>query len=147
MQSQSISYNNYFTTPAPLNNWLWYVVAQSDSGYFIGYRSVFENKPIDFQYFPRQHDLLFQVKDSSQVQQLIRFSQGYYTVEQWNDTLVFNDLRFGQIVGWHDPKEKFAFHYYLDFPDEDNRLVVQRGRFARWNQETLKSLIRRIRAK
>ncbi|HEY0732729.1 MAG TPA: metal-dependent hydrolase, partial [Chitinophagaceae bacterium] len=65
--------------------------------------------------------------------------------EQWNDTLVFNDLRFGQIVGWHDPRERFAFHYYLGHDEEDNRLVVQRGRFARWNEESLSSLIRKIK--
>jgi len=30
------------------------------------------------------------------VMDLKTFSQGYYTVEKWKDTLVFNDLRFGQ---------------------------------------------------
>jgi len=78
------------------------------------------------------------------VQRLIRFSQQFYTMEQWNDTLVFNDLRFGQVIGWADPKEKFAFHYYLK-PDADNRLVVQRGRFAKWDKEAVKKLFQRIR--
>ena len=35
-REQQIGYNSYFTTPTPLNNWLWYVVAANDSGYQIG---------------------------------------------------------------------------------------------------------------
>jgi inner membrane protein len=44
LSEQKISYTDYFTTPTPLNNWLWYVVAKNDSGYNIGYRSVFDTK-------------------------------------------------------------------------------------------------------
>jgi inner membrane protein len=56
---------------------------------------------------------------------------------------VFNVLRFGQVVGWHDPYEKFAFHYFLDRPGS-NELVTQRGRFERWNRETISSFWRKI---
>jgi inner membrane protein len=64
-------------------------------------------------------------------------------VEQWSDTLVLNDLRFGQIIGWQNPREKFVFHFFLEHPD-DNRLVVQRGRFAKWDWGVAKGLMRRI---
>ena len=78
------------------------------------------------------------------LQQLIRFSQHYYTVEKWGDTLVFNDLRFGQIIGWQNPSAKFAFHYFLQQPT-NNKLVVQRGRFAGWNEESAAYLWKRIK--
>ncbi|MFZ4770227.1 MAG: hypothetical protein ACOYLO_08610 [Ferruginibacter sp.] len=81
---------------------------------------------------------------SENLQKLIRFSQQFYTVEKWNDTLVFNDLRFGQIIGWQYPKGKFVFYYFLQYPEE-NKLVVQRGRFAGWNQQTAISLFLRIK--
>lgn len=77
------------------------------------------------------------------VQQLIRFSQQFYTVEKWSDTLVFNDLRFGQVIGWTNPKAKFSFHYFLKYPAA-NRLVVQRGRFEGWDWQTAKVLWRRV---
>jgi inner membrane protein len=145
LKDQNIAYDRYFTTPAPLQNWLWFVVAGNDSGYHVGYRSVFDSKKeIVFQYFPKNDTLLSPVKDKPEVQRLVRFSQQFYTVEQWNDTLVFNDLRFGQIIGWVDPLEKFAFHYYLK-EGADNRLVVQRGRFAKWDWNVLKTFYRRIR--
>jgi len=141
---QEIPHEHFFTTPAPLQNWLWYVVAGNDSGYFVGFRSLFDKeKQIRFQYFPRNDTLLKEVSDHENLQKLIRFSQGYYTVEKWNDTLVFNDLRFGQMLGWEHPRGHFVFHYYIQHPD-DNRLVVQRGRFAGWNKEVVSGLIRRI---
>jgi inner membrane protein len=144
MQKQHVTYTRYFTTPAPLQNWLWYVVAGTDSGYHVGLHSVFDKKKeIAFQYFPRNDYLLTPISDMEDVQQLIRFSQQFYTVEKWSDTLVFNDLRFGQVIGWQNPKAKFAFHYFLKYPGA-NQLVVQRGRFEGWNWQTVKTLWRRI---
>jgi len=145
LQKQQIRYTKYFTSPAPLQNWLWYVVAGNDSGYHVGFRSIFDNKKeISFQYFPCNDSLLRPVEDHEDLQRLIRFSKKYYTVEKWGDTLVFNDLRFGQIIGWENPKGKFVFHYFLQHPD-DNKLVVQRGRFEGWNRQTALNLVKRIR--
>jgi inner membrane protein len=142
---QHIVYIRYFTTPAPLQNWLWYVVAGTDSGYYVGLRSVFDSKKeIAFQYFSRNDFLLRPFKDDKAVQQLIRFSQQFYTAEKWGDTLVFNDLRFGQIAGWQNPAARFAFHYYVQYPLQ-NKLVVQRGRFKDWNRQTVRSLLHRIK--
>ncbi|HSN59483.1 MAG TPA: metal-dependent hydrolase [Ferruginibacter sp.] len=145
LQKQQISYTRYFTTPAPLQNWLWYVVAGNDSGYYVGFRSIFDKKKdIDFQYFPRNESLIKPMKDHKDLQELIRFSQQFYTVENWNDTLVFNDLRFGQIIGWQYPRGKFVFYYFLQHPD-DNTLLVQRGRFTGWNKQTAKYFVQRIK--
>lgn len=142
---QNINHMRYFTTPAPLQNWLWYVVAGDNNGYHVGFRSVFDSKDtMSFQYFPRNDSMLAPVKKDKDLLQLIRFSQQFYTVEKYSDTLVFNDLRFGQVIGWQDPHEKFAFHYFLQLPGE-NTLVVQRGRFAKWDKQVVKTLLRRIR--
>lgn len=144
-RKQQITYNNYFTTPTPLNNWLWYVVAANDSGYNIGYRSLFDKeRKIDFHFIPKNDQLLKQVSDHEDLQKLIRFSKGFYAAQQWNDTLVFNDLRFGQMIGWKNPEARFAFHYFLQHPGE-NDLVVQRGRFAGWNKEAFITLLKRIK--
>lgn len=142
---QQISYQRYFTTPAVLNSWLWFIVLEDTSGFHVGYRSVFDKqKKLELGYFPRNEELLSEIDHLTQVQQLKKFSQNYYTIEKWNDTLVFNDLRFGQIIGWQEPKEHFVFHYFLSYPN-DNTLVVQRGRFAKWNKSTSVNLIRRIK--
>jgi inner membrane protein len=142
---QHIAYISYFTTPTPLNNWLWYVVASSDSGYYIGYRSLFDKeRKIDFRFVSRNDSLLEPLKDHEDLQKLLQFSKGYYTIERRNDTLVFNDIRFGQIIGWKDPAAPFAFYYFLGHPDK-NKLIVQRGRFARWDRSALNALLKRIK--
>lgn len=145
LEDKNITYTRYFTTPAPFQNWLWYIVAGDDSGYHVGYRSVFDRKKdIDFHFFPRNDSLLVPTLDHESLHKLIRFSQQFYTIEKWDNTLVFNDLRFGQMMGWEDPKGKFVFHYYLQEPLE-NLLVVQRGRFKGWSWRSADSMIQRIK--
>ncbi len=145
LREQGIDSNHYFTTPTPFNSLLWFVVANSDSGSFVGYRSVFDKQPtIDFHFFARQDSLLQLASSQDEVNRLKRFSQGFYTVELKGDTLIFNDLRFGQMIGWQLPQAGFVFHYYLQ-PGLDNHLVLQRGRFANWDWTATESLIKRIK--
>lgn len=145
LSSENIEYKRYFTTPTALNNLLWYCVVEGDSGYYIGYRSVFDTSDvISLTHFKQNRSLLNGVEEDQELSNLLRFSNGYYTVEKVSDALVFNDLRFGRIAGWENKKTEFAFHYYLQRPGE-NLLVVQRGRLAEWNFETMKSMAYRIR--
>lgn len=144
LQAQHHPYTRYFSTPTPLNNWLWYVVAEDSGGFYTGYRSMFDHQPTQFRFQPKARRLLKPFMNDPDVHYLLRFCQGYYTVEEWGDTVVFNDLRFGEMRGWEDPKARFVFHYFLQRPGE-NRVVVQRGRFAGWDRRTLRIFIRRIR--
>jgi inner membrane protein len=144
LKAQNIAFTRYLTTPTAFNNLLWYCVAESDSGFYIGYRSVFDRSAkIEFQFFARNRSLLASIESQDDVKNLVRFSKGYYTVESRKGNLVFNDLRFGRIAGWENPEADFTFHFYLQSPEE-NRLVVQRGRFAEWNYDTMHSLVNRI---
>lgn len=145
LQKQHVPVSQMFTTPAPMNNWLWFVVAGDGKGFYTGYYSVFDReKTIALRYVPKNDQLLEPVKNKAELNHLIRFSKGFYTVETWGDTLVFNDLRFGQMAGWDNPANKFVFHYFLR-DSVSNELVVQRGRFANWNLTTAASLIKRIK--
>lgn len=147
LANQEITYDKYFTTPTAFNNWLWYVVAENDSGYHIGYRSVFsKGGPIDFHFVKRNNYLMNRADDKAALNRLIRFSKGFYSMQQWHDTLVFHDLRFGQITGWKDPvHSRFAFDYIFH-PYADNTLVVQRGRFAGWDKAAFLDLLKKIKA-
>lgn len=145
LRNEQLVANRFLTTPAPLQNWLWFVAAEVDNGYYAGYVSVF-NKKIkkQFTFYPKNDSLLHLLPDIAEAEKLIKFSQGYYTLEKSGDTILINDLRFGQVTGWDDPKQRFAFYYYLQ-PVMDNALVVQRGRFANWNKKTFRSFIRSIK--
>lgn len=145
LHQQHVSYDRYFTTPTPLNTWLWMVVAEDQNGYYVGHRSVFDRKDsLALQYFPRRDSLLAHRDRQDDIQRLQRFAQGYYTIAQRGDTLVFSDLRFGQRLGWEYPNARFVFEYYVNYP-EANILAVQRGRFAGWNREHVDAMVARIR--
>jgi inner membrane protein len=145
LSEQHLDFKRMYITPAPLQNWLWFIIAETESGYFIKYVSVFDSQiPVFENFFPQNNSLSRQLKDQTEFDKLVRFSEHFYTLEQRADTIIFNDLRFGQIVGWYNPKEAFVFHYYLQ-PTIDNTLVVQRGRFAEWNRETFDAYLERIK--
>ena len=97
-------------------------------------------------FFAKNDFLLKPFAGQKDFKSLILFSQGYYTAESSTQGIIFNDLRFGQIMGWQNPDAHFVFHYYLQDADA-NVLVVQRGRFAGWDREKLKFFWRRIRGK
>lgn len=134
---------DFFTTPSPFNSLLWFVAVKDSAGYQTAYRSVFDKGLTSFTYFPRNEHMADTITNQKDLRLLKDFAQGYYTLEQWNDTTVFNVLRFGQVVGWYNQHEHFAFHYYLNFP-EKNDLVVQRGRFMHWDKKSTRAFFRRM---
>ena len=144
LKVRGMAYQSIYATPSPFNSWLWFVVIKDETGFYTGYRSVFDKKFIDLSYAPKNAYLLKEVKDTADVNNLLRFAQGDYTVERIHDTLMFSILRFGKIAGWYELDAKFAFYYYFDKPDA-NEFLVQRGRFQNWNRETIRVFIRRIR--
>jgi len=141
---RKLPYDRYFTTPAPLQNWLWYVVIASDSGFQVGYYSLFDkSSKIQLHYFPKNYALANAISDDESYQKLVRFSHHYYTLEMQNGQCVFNDLRFGQSFGWQNTAGDFVFHYVLSKP-KDNTLIIQRGRFSNWDQERLHYFLNRV---
>lgn len=133
----------FFTTPSPFNTLLWFVVVKEGNGYSTSYRSVFDGGPMAFAYFPRNDAATDTIGNQKDIRLLEDFAQGYYTFERWNDTTVLNVLRFGQEAGWYNPRDRFCFHYFLDYPNK-NDLVVQRGRFEHWTKESTKAFFRRM---
>jgi len=144
LTAQGVTYQRYFATPTPFNTWLWYFVAEADSGYYIGHRSVFDHSPSKLAFYPKQKKILDSLRHVPAVRDLLTFSQGYYTVDSVDSVIVFNDLRFGQVMGWSDPKARFVFRYYLTRPEE-NLLVMQRGRFTGWSRKSILAMLRRIK--
>lgn len=141
---QNLSVESYITTPTPLNNFLWYIICRNDSGFLITHYSVFDKTDaLQFLQIPRQDFLKAGLDDNHDLQKLIRFSQGYYRLEKIEETLVFSDMRFGQIGGWYKPDAPFVFRYKLA-QNADNEMVIQRGRMDASNREALRELMKRI---
>lgn len=140
---KQIPSSGYISTPTLFNSWLWFIVVKQQQGYQVGYRSVFDKQEnVALHYIPRNDSLLLRAPDQHIVNDLIKFSNNYYTVENWHDTLTMNILRFGQI-GWHDSSTRFAFYYFLNQPDA-NSMITQRGRLKEMDAHNISRFIRRI---
>lgn len=147
LYAEKKSYRDFITTPTPLNNFLWYVIAQRDSGYDIGYYSVFDHEEKIQFHFIRKNDFLLTHNETEDPEnkKLIRFSQGYYLFEKTKDVLVFNDLRFGQVGGWFDAKAPFVFQFVLSSDSVNNEVMIQRGRMKAMKKENIGKMIERIK--
>ncbi len=135
----------FVTTPTPLNNFLWYIIAHRTDGFDVGYYSVFDHsKEIQFHFIPQNDSLVETLNDDNDVKKLIRFSQGYFQIKKINDTLVFSDLRFGQIGGWGMEDAPFVFQFKLGLK-ANNDVFIQKGRMKATSGKPLESLIERIK--
>ncbi|MDB5015875.1 MAG: inner rane protein [Mucilaginibacter sp.] len=146
--NQKLHPESYFSTPAPFNCMLWYIVAAADSGYNTGYVSIWDNfnQPVDYGYHPKNYALINNNVNNSVLHNLKEFAGDYFTISQSGNDLYFNILRFQQRHGWLDSNAPFAFSYPLTSGNADG-LLLQRGRLAGWNKNTLKAYLMRIAGK
>lgn len=112
LKQQEISYIELETTATPLNTILWNAQVETETGYKMGYYSLFDSKPIEFSdEFTKNHHLLDKYKEVKAVQQLIKISTEMYLVKQVDEGLLFIDIRFGQLgVNFND---QFVWKYLI----------------------------------
>lgn len=126
----------YLITPAPFTTFLWMAVAEADSGYYLTHHSIWNpGKMAPLQFYPKNNHLAAGVEEES-LQKMKLFSMNWYRLAQQQDTIVFQDIRFGQINGWKQQPAPFVFYYYIA-PEGNNSLVVQRGRVKNWDRKTI----------
>jgi inner membrane protein len=112
---QDISYERLMTAPTLFNSVLWRATAEVPDGYYVGYYSLFDTRPeIGFRHISRNESLLTDIRDSRAVKQLLWFSDGWFTVRESADgSLVFSDLRFGEIHSDSERSGQFVFNWRL----------------------------------
>ncbi|MBA3648767.1 MAG: metal-dependent hydrolase [Chitinophagales bacterium] len=146
LKKNNITWESYTSTPTPLNNFLWYTMAHSTNGYYIGYQSILDKSEfMDVFFIPKNDSLLIPFNSDERVQKMIRFAEGYYCISK-NDSggIDFHDMRFGQIGGWHDPNAPFVFTYHLS-KGKNSQMMINQGRFQASTKEEFNSLITRIK--
>ncbi|MBS1527301.1 MAG: metal-dependent hydrolase [Bacteroidetes bacterium] len=148
LKSRQVNYRKYFTTPAPLNSMLWYIVIETDNYYYTGYSSVFDNstRMIELEIHAKNYALLDSVRGKHSVQNLRNFGGGYYTISGSPADPYINILRFGQIQGWSKKDAPFV----LSCPLVSNNFhlaSLQKNRLAAWNPDAVKAYVRRIGGK
>ncbi|MEX1132740.1 MAG: metal-dependent hydrolase [Flavobacteriales bacterium] len=121
---QGITHNAITTRPTPFNTILWITTVDRGDHYALGYHSLLDTKPeVELVYMDRNVALLGPWADHDKVRRLIQLSEENYIIQMRNDTLLFCDLRFGQL-GEPEPEKPFVFSYAL-IPEGDDLRVVQ----------------------
>jgi inner membrane protein len=107
-----IKYDRYKTVPLPLTNFLWMGIAETENGYYTGLFSIFDKeKPNDLVYIPRNDGKLQAISNDADLKKLIRFTKGYYHVNEDEGGLYLADLRFGK--SGVDENADYIFKFYI----------------------------------
>ena len=142
LDAQGISYLEIDIRPSPFNTVLWSANVDTGDAYLIGNYSFFDDKPVQFSRYPKNHELLGGLAQSDKIQRLKKITEGWYTINEVNGQLFFNDLRFGLMS--LDPKEQqFAFNYKL-VPMDGELLVEESPKLKRDAKKLLLALWARM---
>lgn len=112
LKEQGISYLEIDTRPSAFNTILWSANIDAGEHYLLAEYSLFDSQPITFKSVPKQHDLLGDLKNSTNVNRLIRIAEGWYAISEKEGELYFNDLRFG-VYDMTAEDLSFVFSYRL----------------------------------
>jgi inner membrane protein len=112
LEENNISYKEIVVKPSPFNIILWTTNVKVDKGYYIADYSFFDTKPIQFQFIPKQNELITDYENEAVIKQLKRISEGWYCITQKENQLLFNDLRFG-VMNADKNDLQFSFSYQI----------------------------------
>ena len=123
LEEQGYEYSQFETKPAPLNTILWTANVELEDAYLIGDYSLFDSKPIEFKSYPKNHELLGELRNEDKINRLIAISDGWFIISEENGVLHFNDLRFG-VLETTTENPSFVFSYKL-LPTNDGLVVEE----------------------
>ena len=145
LQYQNIEYQSISTYPTLLNNFLWRGIADAGDGYYVGYYSLFDaNQNIQFRKILKNHQLLSQFKQYSEICKLTFFSKNEYALRRENGAIIYNDMRYGPASVRGDNTDS-VFSYRLERASKDQpELKVTRAHSRTVNQAEFAYFIKRI---
>ena len=112
LEDQDIAYLQLETKPSPFNSILWTANVEVDNAYLIGNYSFFDSKPIEFEHYSKNHQLLGDLRSQNKIQRMIEISKGWFIITENEGELFFNDLRFGVLDGDAE-RPNFVFSYHI----------------------------------
>lgn len=135
LDNQGIAYTSMRSNPTPFNQLLWTTVAETDTAYLVGFYSYFDkDKRVNFTSLPKNHYLLDDLTHDTGVQKILRFTKGFYTVEQDSTGFVVNDLRFGKVTNWKTGQGNFVFRYHINLTTNPVTITQMEQRFEGGNE-------------
>ncbi len=123
LKQQNIAYQELIVKPTAFNTILWNANIATDDGYYLGDYSFFDSQTINYAFYPKNKALEKKLANTEDFQKLKKISEGWYLITEENNTLYFNDLRFGLLND--DPKNtQFAFSYMF-VADNNGKFIAK----------------------
>lgn len=144
LKTQNVDYIQIDTRPSPLNTILWSANVETKNAYLLGNYSFFDTKPITFESYPKNHDLLGNLTENERVRRMISISQGWYTINKKDGSLYFNDLRFG-LLSLAPNSQNFVFKYKIDVDNLSNVEFIEEPKDQRDGKKLLSDLWMRLK--
>ena len=144
LATQNIAYLDIDTRPSPLNTILWSANVQTKESYLLGNYSFFDTQSIDFDSYPKNHELLGSLVEDESVKRMIAITEGWYTINKKDDTLYFNDLRFG-LLSITPKSDNFVFKYRLDVDTSGKVVFTEEPKNNRDGKKLLSELWQRLK--
>ena len=124
LERQGVEYSTLSTRPTPFNAILWTTNVNCGEHYALGYHSLLDHKPeVELVNIPKNHQLLGPWAEHENVHRLVRLSDDNYVIQLREDTLLFCDLRFGQL-GAPSVDKPFVYSYKLIPQGKDLRVEL-----------------------
>jgi inner membrane protein len=110
LKKERITYSEIIVKPTAFNIILWNANIATENAYLLGDYSLFDSQAISFTEYSKNSNLELALKDNSDFEKLKKISEGWYIISENNNTLYFNDLRFG-LLNNSPVQPQFAFSY------------------------------------
>ncbi|WP_458627030.1 metal-dependent hydrolase [Winogradskyella sp. PC D3.3] len=144
LQNQNITYLQLDTRPSPLNTILWNANVETEAAYLLGTYSFFDTQQIQFETYPKNHELLKDLRNNEKVKRMISISEGWYTINKIDDKLFFNDLRFG-LLSMEPQSQNFVFKYLIDVDASGNVSFIEQEKTETDGKQLMLDLWKRVK--
>lgn len=103
---RGVAFERRMESPTPFNILLWRAVVDRGDEFWVGYRSVFENRetPVRWTVYPQGADALAGMEEIREVKTLQWFSDGWWIARPHVKGAWIGDLRFGEMRRWGEKK-------------------------------------------
>ena len=142
LQKEGITYSEIIVKPTAFNIILWNANISTENAYLLGDYSLFDSQAISFKKYSKNSNLELALKGNCDFEKLKKISEGWYIISENNNTLYFNDLRFG-LLNNSPAKPQFAFSYQFT-PTESGLKAVEVPKKKRDGKLLLHNILKRL---
>ncbi|MCK0157154.1 metal-dependent hydrolase [Cellulophaga sp. F20128] len=144
LKEQQIDFVELETKPSPLNTILWTANVAVKDHFLIGYYSFFDTQPIQFQSYPKNHELLGDLINNKKMKKMIGITKGWYTITKKDGKLYFNDLRFG-VLSIQPNAQNFVFQFLIELDENGTLHFIEQPKDKTEGKQLLIDLWQRIK--